>query len=188
MLKVALMSEPATHHPRRWLKPSAALDHFQPPVSLTAGFAVTARSRTRYGFRLGDIGLLIEPNTTSELLDETPVYPLPNTPSWLLGLISLRGNLTPIFDLKPALGLKRDAEHSGRWLLILDQGESAVGCCIDHWPETVMPHRPLDRPPPLPVGLAAYVNTAYHHENQVWLEFDHRGFFHSLAGRLTDPA
>lgn len=182
------MSEPAAHRPRRWLKPSAALDHFQPPASLTAGFAVAERSRTRYGFRLGDIGLLIEPNTTSELLDQTPVYPLPNTPSWLLGLISLRGNLTPIFDLKSALGLKPDAEHRRRWLLILDQGESAVGCGIDHWPETVMPHRPLDHPPPLPVGLAAYAGTAYHHENQVWLEFDHRGFFHSLAGRLTDPA
>ena len=182
------MREPAVHRPRRWLKPSAALDHFQPPASLTAGFAVTERSRTRYGFRLGDIGLLIEANTPSELLDQTPVYPLPNTPSWLLGLISLRGNLTPIFDLEAALGLQPAAEHRQRWLLILDQGESAVGCEINQWPETVMPRRPLDRPPPLPVGLAAYVGTAHHHENQVWLEFDHRGFFHSLAGRLADRA
>ncbi len=180
------MNEQTAHRPRRWLKPSAALDHFKPPVGLTAGVAVTERSRTRYGFRLGDIGLLIERNTTSELLDQIPVYPLPNTPPWLLGLISLRGNLTPIFDLKPAIGLACGGESGKRWLLILDQGESAVGCLIDDWPRTVAVSRPLDRPPPLPTALRPHVSAAYRHEHQVWLEFDHRGFFHSLASRLAD--
>jgi len=173
--------------PRRWLPPSEALNHFKPPPGVLAGTPAARRQSTRYGLRLGDFGLLIERNTTSELLEPTPIYPLPGAPEGLQGLINLRGNLAPVFNLKQILGLDQDREGRNElpWLVVLDQGENAVCFYIDGWPQAVVMERALDRSPPLPPRLRPYVSTAYLQEGRVWLEFNHRHFFRTLAGHPT---
>jgi chemotaxis signal transduction protein len=179
------MSETAPRTPRRWLTPSAALERFQPQGNLVAETAPAERARTRYGFRLGDLGLLIERNTTCELLEQMPVYPVPGTPAWLRGLINLRGNLVPVFDPASLLGLDGDAAPVRRWLLVLDRGEQAVGLFIDHWPQPVVVRQALPRLPPLPAALQPYIAAGYIQDDRIWLEFDHRGFFRTLGGQVA---
>ena len=111
--------------------------------------------------------------------------PLPNTPVWLLGLINLRGNLTPIFDIKDFLQLENQDTSEKRRLLILDQAEKAVGILIDGLPHTAMTQHVLTRLPPLPAVLEPYVAKAYAQDAMIWLEFDHQGFFQTLGGLLT---
>ncbi len=171
--------------PHRWLPPSEALNHFKPPPGVLAGTPAARRQSTRYGFRLGDFGLLIERNTTSELLEPTPIYPLPGAPEGLLGLINLRGNLAPVFNLKRILGLSLESSDENPWLLVLDQGENAVCFYIDGWPQAVVMDRALDRSPPLPPRLHPYVSKTYLQAGRVWLEFNHRHFFRNLAGHPT---
>lgn len=170
--------------PRRWLNPSAALNRFKPPRGMGIGIASVERQRARYGFRIGGIGLLVGQDTVSEVLEQVPVYPLPNTPSWLVGLVSLRGNLVPVFDVKQFLELEDDKTQEKRRLLILDHGEKAVGVLIDGLPRVAVTKQALPRLPPLPAALRAHVTQAYVQDDIVWLEFDHQGFFEALGQHI----
>ncbi|HAO31814.1 MAG TPA: hypothetical protein DCQ84_02535, partial [Candidatus Competibacteraceae bacterium] len=60
--------------PRRWLKPSAALNRFKPPPLSMQTTAPVERKTTRYGFRVGGICLLIRENTTSEVIEQPPIF------------------------------------------------------------------------------------------------------------------
>lgn len=183
------MNDEAANVPRRWLKPSAALNRFKPPPrSTTSGIAPVERRRARYGFRIGGIGLLIGQDTTSEVLEQASVYPLPNTPPWLLGLVNLRGNLIPVFDAKLFLELEDGGAREKRRLLVLDQGDKAVGIFIDGLPRVATTDHALSRLPPLPTMLRNHIASAYAQDDIVWLEFDHQGFFQALGERVIGAA
>jgi twitching motility protein PilI len=175
-------SEKSPITPRRWLKPNAALNRFKPPPGQSTGIANPERERVRYGFRIGGISLLVGQNTSSEVLERVPVYPLPKAPTGLLGLVNLRGNLVPIFDIKPLLELDSSSTPDKNTLLILGIGEKAVGILIDGLPQPAVTHHVLSRLPPLPVALRPHIAKAYIQDHYVWLEFDHFGFFETLGG------
>ncbi|MDG4553054.1 MAG: chemotaxis protein CheW [Candidatus Competibacter sp.] len=174
------MNDKAGRTVRRWLEPTTALNRFKPPPGIMRGLAATERQRARYGFWIGDFGLLINQNTTSEVLERWVVYPLPNVSSWFLGLINLRGNLVPVFDVKRFLQLEEGSREK-RWLLILDQGAGAVGLFIDGLPQPASTRHALPRLPPLPAVLRLHIAGGYMQDDRTWLEFDHRSFFQSLG-------
>lgn len=183
------MNDKVGKTPRRWLKPIAALGRFKPPPrSLTSSIAPIKRQRARYGFRIGGLGLLIGQDTTSEILEQALVYPLPNAPSWFSGLVNLRGNLVPIFDVKQFLELEDGGTREKRWLLILDQGDKAAGIFIDGLPQVAMTSHALSRPPPLPAALQPHVAKGYAQDDIIWLDLDHQSFFQALGGRITGVA
>ena len=179
------MNDKTASPPRRWLNPSAALNRFKPPRGVTTGIAPAERQRTRYGFRVGGIGLLIGQDTVSEVLEQASIYPLPNTPSWLLGLVNLRGNLVPVFDVKQFLEMEDGAAQAKRRLLILDHDDKAVGVLIDGLPQTAVTTQAISRSPPLPAVLQTHVAKAYVQEGIIWLEFDHQGFFKALGQHIV---
>ena len=170
---------------RRWLNPSAALSRFKPPPGITTGIKPAERQRTRYGFRIGGLGLLIAQGTVSEVLEQVSVYALPNTPIWFMGLVNLRGNLVPVFDVRQFLEIEEDNAQVKRRLLILDQGDKAVGVLIDGLPQSVGTGQALSRVPPLPAVLQAHASIAYGYENFVWLEFDYQAFFKALGEHIA---
>ena len=174
--------------PRRWLEPSAALNRFKPPPGIVGGLGVVESRRTRYGFRLGDIGLLINQDTTSEVLERWAVYPLPNVPPWFSGLINLRGNLAPVFDVKQLLQLEEKGMHEKRWLLVLDQGEHTVGLFVDGLPRPAITRQALSRLPPLSAALRPHIAGGYVQDEQIWLEFDHQSFFRTLGKQVVSIA
>lgn len=180
------MNDKAASPPRRWLKPSTALNRFKPPpLSTQSTLAAVERQTVRYGFQVGGICLLIRENTTSEVIEQPPVYRLPNTPVWLLGLVNLRGNLVPVFDVKPLFDLKAPEGREKHRLLVLDQGDRAVGIMIDGLPHPASISQPLSRLPPLPAELQAHVDKAYAQDDLIWLEFDHQAFFQSMSERIA---
>jgi twitching motility protein PilI len=177
------MNDKTIANPRRWLEPGAALDRFKPPPGLVAGIAPAERRRERYGFRIGELHFLIGQDTDSEVLDQATVYPLPNTPSWLMGLINLRGNLAPVFDMRSLLESAENTAPQKRWLLILDRGDKAAGLFIDSLPQAAVTGQALSRLPPLPEALRPHVTKAYVRDDLVWLEFNHQSLFQTLGGR-----
>jgi twitching motility protein PilI len=177
------MKDQTVASPRRWLNPGAALDRFKPPRGLFAGVVPVERRKERYGFRIGDLHFLIGQGTASEVLDQATIYPLPNTPPWLMGLINLRGNLVPAFDARPFLGSTENATQQKRWLLILDLGDRAAGLSIDGLPQATTAGQVLSRLPPLSEALRPHVTKGYSRDDIVWLELDHQSFFQVLGGR-----
>lgn len=169
-------------HAAPLLAPSAALTRFAPPVGALLGPAhVRDERQVRYGFRVSSLGLLIAPNTGSEVLEARGIASMPNAPRWLAGVMNLRGNPVPVFDLCAALDLPRNDESQKSMVLVLDKGEHAAGLLIDGLPRVVPPGNPIERPTALPARLASFATETVAAGDGVWFEFDHAGFLASLA-------
>lgn len=170
-----------------WLTPSQALNR---PLNRQAGdtaqiFEEVSVVTRRLGFQVGNLGLLIARQSVSELSDILDVCPIPFTAAWLIGLINLRGNLVPIFNLHKLLQIKPQG-NAKQMLLILGQGEFAGGIVIDELPVhlSFVVEDELQSLPPLPTALKPYAASGYEKEGQVWFNFDNVNFFESLANKL----
>lgn len=165
--------------------PSVALNRFNPPAGTTIGLRPAALEQSaRFGFQVDQLRLLIKPGTHSEVTVQPHICSIPNVPSWFLGVINLRGNVIPVFDVHQLLqtGNRRQAL---RTVLLLDQGSETVGLSIDGLPQSVGLDRELRDMPPLPDALAAHVSAAYVKDDTIWLDFDHQSFFLQLGRRVT---
>jgi len=136
---------------------------------------------------LCNIGFLIEENTQSEITSNLEIYSLPNVPKWVLGLINLHGNLVPVFDLRSHLQSTHQTVMNTH-LLVMDEGERAVGIYIDTLPRALqldpegMPVAQV--PESLPNILIEYVRTAYDIDNEIWLDVDYGSLFSCLTQSL----
>lgn len=175
-----MVREEATENPRL-LVPSAALNNFNPARGTIVGLKPVLRRRVRYGFRVGNLGFLIDIDTVSEVVERATVYSVPQTPPWLVGLLNLRGNLVPVFDFNASLNLE-NAASDRHYLLLLGEGGDMVGFFVENLPQVVDITHKLANPPPLPGALRGYAGDIYSFDKIVWVEFDHRNFFQSLAG------
>jgi twitching motility protein PilI len=167
------------------MTPSQALTRSKPLQSRLASVIDPHQDASRFGFRLGDFGLLIANDTLSEVVAQAAIYPVPNTPAWVGGLSNLRGNLMPVFDLHLLLDLPTSSQKSARMVLVMDRGEEAVGIFIDGLPRVVDTSRALQQAPPLPAVLRDHVGRAYMENGVPWLEFLHKRFFEGLQERFN---
>ncbi len=180
-------TEPSSEHHQRnavapeWLSPSAALGRFTPPKDLLQTGVQEVAEFSRYGFKVSTFSLLIKAHIASEVIRLPAVSTLPGSAPWMMGLMNLRGNLVPLFDLPLALGMTRSDQGQGRLALILDKGENAVGMVIDGFPQPLLALRPIVNLPQLPALLQEHVHAGYVKDDQVWLDFNHESFFEKLA-------
>lgn len=162
-----------------WLPPVEALERFEPPPGMVLAAAVEEK-RARYGFRISTLSFLIKPGCSSEVLFKPDIWDLPGSSPWLKGLVNLRSNLVPVFDLRLLFDLPGDGAATRR-LLVLDQGDKAVGLLIDDFPKPLLDMSYLPSLPQLPEELRTHVRGGYIKGDSVWLEFDHESFFENLV-------
>jgi len=164
-----------------------SLDHFDPIQGLFDNEEKAEELRNmRYGFRVGAYNILIDSQTLCEVVKSAPIYRMPNTPPWVLGVINLRGNLVPVFDLvkrlEPAASGSEDQE-----LLVLEQGEQAIGIYIDGLPRGLRidpddSEQQAAIPADMPDSIKQHVTAAYRIEDAIWLEINHRDLFAEFLG------
>lgn len=139
----------------------------------------------RRACRIGNVCFLISREVFGELIPRAGICALPNVEDWCLGLVNVRGNLVPVFDMHALL----DADDSarGNWVLVLGQGQDAVGITVDDLPEQLLlrPDERMDEAPDPPAVLSAHVTGAFKHDGRLWLEFDYQSLFESLAKRVS---
>lgn len=162
--------------------PSEALTSFAPDLSQRYR-DIRTLSPTRFGFRIGDLGLLVPNGMVSELIEEADIYPLPTTPDWFRGLMNLRGGLVPVFDLKILFEMQTGTGTKPR-LLVLNERMRAVGVLTDAPPKSIALGPPLPQTPPLPLLLSQYNRGAYVKNQDIWVEFDFEGFFQAVGNQL----
>jgi purine-binding chemotaxis protein CheW len=68
------------------------------------------RTRSFVVFRLGGEGYALEVMRVQEVLDMQSLTEVPGGPKFLLGVINLRGHVVPVYDLRLAFGLAKDAK------------------------------------------------------------------------------
>ncbi|MCP4699996.1 MAG: hypothetical protein GY862_24565 [Gammaproteobacteria bacterium] len=174
---------------KKWVQPSEALNRRF--FELRAGDSLDEDEEElqiirRLGFRVGDMGLLIAAETISELTEIMAVCAIPNTAPWLLGLVNLRGNLVPVFEMAMILNIEANSTEK-RMLLILGEGDAAAGILIDGLPahQSLTSADEMESLPALPGVIKPYIPSAYEQEGTIWFNFDHLGFFQSLAVRVA---
>ncbi len=181
--------------------PSEALQQFTPP-DVVSDDVKSIQLETRYGVHMGELNMLIPEHGGSEVLLQPPVFNIPHTPSFFLGVCNIRGNIVPIYDLFLAYVLNRASEQTNdddqehqvpdrrsrsrqKRILILGSGEQSIGLAIELLP-IVIPvteeTQRINELQPLPDRLMKFVLGGYVIDNRHWYEIDFLNLIKDLSG------
>ena len=163
------------------LTPVDALTRFSPTKLARGTLRAYEVAHLRYGVRVANLGLLVPAGIMSEVVEALPVHPMPNAATWFAGMVNLRGNLIPVFDLKTLLtgsgaGLQR--------LLVLDRGERAAAIPIDELPKPVDVQQRSTQVPPVPSEIESYLRRSYLDDGEIWIDLDFAALFEALGMRV----
>ena len=133
-------------------------------------------------FLLGDIGFLIPANMASEVAQDLPLCRVPRVPRWFWGMVNLRGNLLPVFDLRDLFKFGQSSSTHYK-MLVMHIDDDMVGIVIDSLPERVTLEKKdkLTGQPLLPEPLRGYSRICYKKEDRIWVDLNVEGFFTSLV-------
>ncbi len=88
-------------------------------------------------FQLGDETYGVNVMQVQEVLRVSEIAPVPGAPSYVLGIINLRGNVVTVFDTRTRFGMSsREVDDSSR-ILIIESNEQVVGILVDSVSEVV---------------------------------------------------
>ncbi len=92
-----------------------------------------------YAVSLMDIKEIIKPRETTEI---------PHAPAFVRGIISLRGTIVPILDMRSRLGFSPSEDSSRERFVIVKKGEGFCGLLVDEVYQVVnLDRQPIERPP-----------------------------------------
>ncbi|MDX8378353.1 MAG: chemotaxis protein CheW [Mariprofundales bacterium] len=140
----------------------------------------------RRAVKVGDFGLLFPDNNIGEILDPAPaVHGIPHTTVWFSGVVNIRGNIVPVFNMRALLNKKQVAASQAR-LFVYGQGEMMVAFFIDDLPVVMrfekaqqLQHNPVE------TALDKYIKDVYLSEDIVWMDADMQAMFTGLAEQIA---
>lgn len=144
--------------------------------------------RRRYGLAIGGQRFLLDLKNSVHVVDEASAYRLPNTRSWMLGVVNLRGSLVPLYDLAGCFELP-PSPADRRMILVLGDGDNAAASVIDGPPRHVLvdENQEVDQLPSLHDFVVPHASGAYRLADGVWVELDWYGLFCDLRERALLP-
>ena len=93
--------------------------------------SLVQESRKLIAFRIGEQEFCVDIMSVREIRGWTPATAMPHVPSYVLGIVNLRGAVLPVVDLSARLGMKR-AEPTARHVIIVAQVKRrVVGLLVD---------------------------------------------------------
>lgn len=168
---------PTDFVPRPLVSLGDAFNRFNPPEGFNLGGAELAQRMVRYGFRAAGFSFLIREGLGSEVVPMMSCATIPNTPSWLLGVVNLHGNLVPVCDFMRVSGnYSKVPDSANSMILVLGKGDSVAGFIIDGYPLAVVNPQQTNHISGIPEWLASSVTSTFIFNNEVWLEFDYESF------------
>lgn len=91
-----------------------------------------AEARAQYlTFHLGEEEYGIEILRVQEIRGYTAATPIPNSPSWVRGIMNLRGTIVPVVDLRAKLGLEPTAYGRFTVIIVVNVGTRVIGLIVD---------------------------------------------------------
>jgi purine-binding chemotaxis protein CheW len=87
-------------------------------------------------FFVGSEEYALDIRRVEEILQPLPVTPLPRAPSYLEGVVSLRGAVVPVVDVRKRLGAKVDPGGKAKLLICL-VGRKRLGLLVDRVSQVV---------------------------------------------------
>lgn len=84
---------------------------------------------------IGEDYYAIPVSMLTEILISQKIFPVPTTPPHVLGVINLRGNIVPIVDIRPALGLPQQSDPAQ--IAVIKHGAVTLGIIVDNVSEVI---------------------------------------------------
>ncbi|WP_372873854.1 chemotaxis protein CheW [Pseudomonas sp.] len=88
-------------------------------------------------FRLDNETYGINVMQVQEVLRHTEIAPVPGAPSYVLGIINLRGNVVTVIDTRQRFGLDSAAVTDNTRIVIIEADKQVVGIMVDSVAEVV---------------------------------------------------
>lgn len=104
-----------------------------------------------------------------------PITKLPQTPSFMEGIINLRGRIIPVIDLRKRFGLEVSAHNDDTRIIIVEVNGQTVGVIVDAVAEVVrLTTSSIEPPPPTFILDSKYIQGVGKLENRllILLEID----------------
>ncbi len=145
----------------------------------------------RYGVQIGGVRLLLPAGVESEVLESSQLTHLPRAPAELLGVVNVRGNLVPVFNL--ALLEHWPAANTEPGALVpvtvmIGKGSSVFALHVHGLPQ---PQRDLirDTACELPVVLAPHLIAAWKTADDIlWIELALEAMLGTRAASLSETS
>jgi purine-binding chemotaxis protein CheW len=107
-------------------------------------------------FLVGEEEYGLEILRVKEVIRIREITRLPRAPSFVKGIINLRGDIIPIIDLRDRFGLERREYSQATRVIVVDVEGRLVGMVVDAASQVVrIPADQIEPPPPIVGGLSA---------------------------------
>jgi len=122
--------------------------------TLAAGSGPDADARIELlGFMLADEQYALDILEIKEIVRLHVITPVPRSPDWLRGIVTLRGIIVPIFDLRCRLGLAQTEHGPETRIIVVYRGEEFAGLIVDRITQVMRLPVEAIEPPPRTIGL-----------------------------------
>jgi len=112
------------------------------------GHAVVGAVKQLISFAVGDEEYGFELQHVKEVIRMREVTWLPETPSYVQGIVNLRGQVIPIIDLREKFGLPSTETTAETRVIVVEVEGSAVGMVVDSASQVVrLPENQFEPPP-----------------------------------------
>jgi purine-binding chemotaxis protein CheW len=105
------------------------------------------------GFMLADEQYALGILEVKEIVRLHAITPVPRSPDWLKGIVTLRGVIVPIFDLRSRLGLAQIEYGPETRIVVVYRGEELAGLIVDRITQVMRLPLEAIEPPPQTIGL-----------------------------------
>lgn len=107
-------------------------------------------------FRLAREVYAVRLTSIKQIIKLTPITTVPRAPGYVLGIISLRGTIIPVFDLRRRLALPQAEATRKSRIVVVSAGRFTVGLIVDEVEQVArIPAEGLEPPPSVLAGVEA---------------------------------
>jgi purine-binding chemotaxis protein CheW len=112
-------------------------------------------------FEIGEEEFGVDILKVQEINRMIAVTQVPNTPSYVDGVINLRGKVIPVVDLRSRLGMERKEHDKNTRIIVVELRGQIIGFVVDAVSEVLRIPKSVTEPPPsIVAGIQAEYITA----------------------------